>query len=173
MVVVYTSGKAHSIFSSTPGLIFFQRMPEDVRRRYHRCHRRHASSRASAHNSSKALYRPSRVVSSPCAGPSDTVCEVSFSDGIKWAVHIPTEGDVCSPSRTRSFYLDMVTQCFISSKSSIPIPQIHYWFFNFNNILSRSLRTPYAGRIPPSFGTTGTGSPTSSTKTYSSRLRGG
>ena len=32
----------------------------------------------------------------------------------------------------------MVTQCFISSKSSIPIPQIHYWFFNFNNILSRS-----------------------------------
>ena len=92
-------------------------MPEDVRRRYHHCHRRHASSRASAHNSSKALYRPSCVVSSPCAGPSDTVCEVSFSDGIKWAVHIPTEGDVCSPSRTRSFYLDMVTQCFISSKS--------------------------------------------------------
>ena len=77
------------------------------------------------------------VVSTPRAVPLNTVYEVSFSDGIKWAVRIPTEGDVCSPSRTRSFYLDIVTQRFISSKTSIPIPQIHDWSINSNNILSR------------------------------------
>ena len=77
------------------------------------------------------------VVSTPRSVPLNTVYEVSFSDGIKWAVRIPTEGDVCSPSRTRSFYLDIVTQRFISSKTSIPIPRIHDWSINSNNILSR------------------------------------
>jgi hypothetical protein len=59
---------------------------------------------------------PSRVVS------FNIVYELSFSDRIKWAIRVPAEGDVFSLSRSRSFYLDIVTQRFISSKTSMPIP---------------------------------------------------
>lgn len=61
--------------------------------------------------------------------------ELSFSDGMKWAIHVPAIG-VFSPSRSRSFYLDIVTQQFISSKTSIPIPRIHDWSLDPHNILS-------------------------------------
>ncbi len=63
--------------------------------------------------------------------------KLSFSDGVEWAIRIPAEGDVHKPSRIRSFYLDIITQRFISSKTSIPIPRIHYWSLDSSNILSR------------------------------------
>ena len=77
------------------------------------------------------------VSTPPRTGAFNIVYEVSFSDGIKWAIRIPAEGDVSSPSRSRALYLDIVTQRFISSKTSIPIPQIHHWSLDSNNILSR------------------------------------
>ena len=77
------------------------------------------------------------VSTPPRTGAFNIVYEISFSDGIKWAIRIPAEGDVCSPSRSRSLYLDIVTQRFISSKTTIPIPQIHHWSLDSNNILSR------------------------------------
>ena len=73
----------------------------------------------------------------PRAGSYNIVYELSFSDGIKWAIRIPAEGDVCKPSRIRSLYLDIVAQRFISSRTSIPIPQIYYWSPDSSNILSR------------------------------------
>ena len=73
----------------------------------------------------------------PHVGSYNIVYELSFSDGIKWAIRIPAKGDVCKPSRNRSLYLDIVTQRFISSRTSIPIPQIHYWSLDSGNILSR------------------------------------
>ncbi|KAF8309858.1 kinase-like domain-containing protein [Amanita rubescens] len=74
---------------------------------------------------------------SPRAGSYNIVYKLSFSDGIQWAIRIPAEGDVRKPSRVRSFYLDIVTQRFISSRMSIPIPRIHYWSLDSSNILSR------------------------------------
>ena len=62
--------------------------------------------------------------------------ELIFSDGIKWAVRVPATGNVSSPSRLRSFHLDIVTQRFISSKTSMPVPRIHYWSLDSHNILS-------------------------------------
>jgi hypothetical protein len=73
----------------------------------------------------------------PRVGSFNIVYELSFSDGIKWAIRLPAEGDVFRPSRSRSFYLDIVTQRFISSNTSMPIPRIHYWSLDSNNILSR------------------------------------
>jgi Phosphotransferase enzyme family len=75
------------------------------------------------------------VSTSPRTGSFNIVYELSFSDGIKWAIRIPATG-VFSPSRSRSFYLDIVTQQFISSKTSVPIPRIHDWSLDPNNILS-------------------------------------
>jgi Phosphotransferase enzyme family len=73
----------------------------------------------------------------PRTGSFNIVYELSFSDGVKWAIRIPAQGDVFSLSRSRSFYLDIVTQRFIASKTSMPIPPIHYWSLDSNNILSR------------------------------------
>jgi hypothetical protein len=73
----------------------------------------------------------------PRVGSFNIVYELSFSDGIKWAIRLTAEGDVFRPSRSRSFYLDIVTQRFISSNTSMPIPRIHYWSLDSNNILSR------------------------------------
>ena len=77
------------------------------------------------------------VSTPPRAGSYNIVYKLSFSDGIKWAIRIPADGDVRKPSRIRSFHLDIVTQRFISSRTSIPIPRIHYWSLDSNNILSR------------------------------------
>ena len=82
------------------------------------------------------LPETSCVVSTPPrTGSFNIVYELSFSDGIKWAIRVPATG-VFSPSRSRSFYLDIVTQRFISSKTSMPIPRIHDWSLDRNNILS-------------------------------------
>ncbi|KAF8332430.1 kinase-like domain-containing protein [Amanita rubescens] len=71
------------------------------------------------------------------AGSYNIVYKLSFFDGIQWAIRIPAEGDVRKPSRVRSFYLDIVTQRFISSRTSIPIPRIHYWSLDSSNLLLR------------------------------------
>ncbi|KAF8314132.1 hypothetical protein F5887DRAFT_908515 [Amanita rubescens] len=73
----------------------------------------------------------------PRAGSYNIVYKLSFSDGVKWAIRIPAKDDVHKPSRIRSLYLDIITQRFTSSKTSIPIPQIHYWSLDSSNILSR------------------------------------
>lgn len=84
------------------------------------------------------LPETSCVVSNPPRmGSFNIVYELSFSDGIKWAIRVPATGDVFKPSRSRSFYLDIVTQRFILSKTSMPIPRIHYWSLDSHNILSR------------------------------------
>ncbi|KAM6504013.1 Protein kinase-like domain containing protein [Amanita muscaria] len=84
------------------------------------------------------LPEASCVVSNPPrTGSFNIVYELPFSDGIKWAIRVPAEGDVFSPSRSRSFHLDIVTQRFILSKTSMPIPRIHYWSLDSHNILSR------------------------------------
>lgn len=121
------------------------------------------------------LPETSCVVSTPPrTGSFNIVYDVSFPDGIKWAIRVPATG-VFSASRSRSFYLDIVAQRFISSKTSMPIPRIHDWSLDPNNILSH----PYvimdfmSGQISQSFGTTKTGSQTSSEKEYSSRLQSG
>ena len=90
----------------------------------------------------RKLYNDLRPESScivsnpPRTGSFNIVYEVSFSDEIKWAIRVPAKGDVFTLARSRSFYLDIVTQCFISSKTSIPIPRIHYWSLEPHNIIS-------------------------------------
>jgi hypothetical protein len=64
------------------------------------------------------------------------VYELIFSDGIKWAIRLPVTGNVLSPSRLRFFCLAIVTQRFISPKTSIPVPPIHDWSLDSHNILS-------------------------------------
>lgn len=75
------------------------------------------------------------VSTPPRTGSFNIVYELSFSDGIKWAIRVPATG-VFNPSRSRSFYLDIVTQQFISSKTSMPIPRIHDWSLDTHNIIS-------------------------------------
>lgn len=76
------------------------------------------------------------VSTPPRMGSFNVVYELIFSDGIKWAIRLPAAGNVFSPSRLRSFSLDIVTQRFLSSKTSIPVPRIHYWSLDSHNILS-------------------------------------
>jgi len=76
------------------------------------------------------------VSTPPRMGSFNIVYEVTFSDGIKWAIRMPATGNVFSPSRLRSFCLDIVTQRFISSKTSMPVPRIHYWSLDSHNVLS-------------------------------------
>ena len=83
------------------------------------------------------LPETSCIVSTPPRmGSFNIVYELVFSDGIKWAIRLPATGNVLSPSRLRSFCLDIGTQRFISSKTSIPVPRIHYWSLDSQNILS-------------------------------------
>jgi hypothetical protein len=83
------------------------------------------------------LPETSCVVSTspPRVGGFNVVYELTFSDGIKWAIRVPTSG-VLGPARSRAVYLDIVTQRFISSKTSIPIPHIHDWSLDTHNTLS-------------------------------------
>jgi hypothetical protein len=71
------------------------------------------------------------VSTPPRTGSFNIVYELSFSDGIKWAIRVSATG-----VRSCSFYLDIVTQQFISSKTSMPIPRIHDWSLDTRNILS-------------------------------------
>jgi aminoglycoside phosphotransferase (APT) family kinase protein len=73
----------------------------------------------------------------PGVGSFNIVYKLTFSDGIKWVIRIPAEGDVFSPARSRTFYLDIMSQRLISSKTSIPLPQIHHWSLDASNLLSR------------------------------------
>jgi aminoglycoside phosphotransferase (APT) family kinase protein len=73
----------------------------------------------------------------PRVGSFNIVYEVTFSDGVKWAIRVPAEGDISSSVYSRSIYLDIIAQRFIRSKTSIPLPQIHYWSLDTNNLLSR------------------------------------
>ena len=77
------------------------------------------------------------VSTPPRTGAFNIVYELSFSDGVKWAIRIPAKGDVFSPPRSHALHLDIVAHCFISAKTSIPLPRIHYWSLHANNILSR------------------------------------
>ncbi|KAF8508633.1 kinase-like domain-containing protein [Hysterangium stoloniferum] len=76
------------------------------------------------------------VATPPQTGFFNIVYEVSFSDGIKWAIRVPARGDVFSASRARTLHLDIVTQRFISSKTSMPIPRIYDWSLDSHNVLS-------------------------------------
>jgi len=53
------------------------------------------------------------VSTPPRMGSFNIVYELTFSDGIKWAIRLPATDNVFSPSRLRSFYLDVVTQRLI------------------------------------------------------------
>jgi len=111
------------------------------------------------------------VSTPPRMGSFNIVYEVTFSDGIKWAIRMPATGNVFSPSRLRSFCLDIVTQRFISSRLPCQYPV----FITGPLIPTTSSHTPLSlwtscrARISQSFGTTKIGSQTSSGKEYSSK----
>jgi hypothetical protein len=70
------------------------------------------------------------VSTPPHTGSFNIVYELSFSNGVRWVICLPASGNHFSPARSRSLHLDIISQCFIASKNSIPLPQIHY-----NNLL--------------------------------------
>jgi hypothetical protein len=70
----------------------------------------------------------------PGVGSFNIVYKLTFSDGIKWVIRIPA---LFSPACSRTFYLDIMSQRLISSKTSIPLLQIHYWSLDASNLLSR------------------------------------
>jgi hypothetical protein len=72
----------------------------------------------------------------PYVGSFNIVYEVTFSDGVKWAIRVPAEGDFSSPAYSHSIHLDITSQRLISSKTTIPLPRIHYWSLDSNNLLS-------------------------------------
>jgi aminoglycoside phosphotransferase (APT) family kinase protein len=73
----------------------------------------------------------------PRVGSFNIVYKLTFSDGIKWVIRVPAEGDVFSPAHSRTLHLDIISQRLIFYKTSIPVPQIHYWSLDANNLLSR------------------------------------
>ncbi|CAL1696811.1 unnamed protein product [Somion occarium] len=75
------------------------------------------------------------VVLSPRIGSYNIVYETLFSDGIRWAIRVP--GEVLTSAAARSMQLDIITQEFMSLKTSLPIPKIYRWSLDFDNPLSR------------------------------------
>ena len=73
----------------------------------------------------------------PHTGAFNIVYVVSFSDGVKWTIRLPARGNVFSPTRARALHLDIIAHRFISHKTSIPIPRIHHWSLDADNVLSR------------------------------------
>jgi len=77
------------------------------------------------------------ILTPPRVGAFNIVYEVSFSDGVRWAIRIPAKGDVSSPATARSMHLDIVAQRLISSKTAIPLPCIHCYSLDSNNKIGR------------------------------------
>lgn len=94
-----------------------------------------ASRRGSSPNLPSSIY--CTVKTPPRSGGYNLVYEVSFSDGLTWAVRVPYDDDVFSPSAMRSMHLDIVAQRYISSHTSLPLPRIHGYCLDGNNIIQR------------------------------------
>lgn len=111
----------------------------------------------------------------PRAGSYNIVYKLSFSNGVKWAIRSPAEGDVYKPSRIRSLHLDIITQRFISLR-----PLYRYLGFTIGPwilaIFSRaplSSWTSFLGQTFWNCGTTGAGSRNRSGRKFLSRPQDG
>jgi len=60
---------------------------------------------------------------------------IPFPMEVRWVI-LPAGGNVFSPARSCSPHFDIISQRFIASKMSIPLPQIHYWSLDADNLLS-------------------------------------
>lgn len=71
----------------------------------------------------------------PRIGGFHVVYKVSFSDSLCWAIRIPVNG--LTPTEARSKQLDVATQRYIASHTSIPIPVIHHFSVDCDNTIAR------------------------------------
>ncbi|VDB92620.1 unnamed protein product [Peniophora sp. CBMAI 1063] len=72
-------------------------------------------------------------IAPPQCGSYNAVYELRFSDGVRWALRVPQR--MWSASRTRAMQLDILAQTYISSHTGIPIPKIHAYSCDRDNVL--------------------------------------
>ncbi|KAI0629456.1 hypothetical protein C8Q77DRAFT_1075974 [Trametes polyzona] len=72
------------------------------------------------------------VVTPPMTGTYNAVFELRFSDGVSWAIRMPT-AETWRAVDARNMELDVVAIEFIASHTSVPIPHIHAYCCDADN----------------------------------------
>lgn len=77
------------------------------------------------------------VETPPKYGSYNLMYKVTFSDGAIWAIRVPVRDDVDTPTFRQSMRQDVITQQYITSRTSVPIPRIHAWSNTCDNPILR------------------------------------